>query len=280
MPGRRSVTLFVATALALVAGGLSTARAATVTTAWAPAATAAIHPGVQTVTEGSGQCTANFVFSGRGNLYLGQSAHCASTGAATDTNGCTATSMPLGTKVGIQGASRPGTLAYSSWLTMQANGEIDEETCRYNDFALVRIDPADHADVNPSMPHWGGPVAVGDATTAGEKVYSYGNSSLRFGIALLRPKGGLSLGTTPGGWGHTVYTLTPGIPGDSGSGFLDGDGHAIGTLSTIAVAPLPLSNGLGDLASELAYANRHGMAVRLVPGTEAFRPGLPIDLGL
>ena len=37
-----------------------------------------------------------------------------------------------------------------------------------------------------------------------------------------------------GGWSHDVYTVTPGIPGDSGSGFLDADGRAFGTLSTVA----------------------------------------------
>src|SRR5882724_4457588 len=39
---------------------------------WAPAAKAVLTPGVQTYTRGSGQCTANFVFTdGAGNVYLG-----------------------------------------------------------------------------------------------------------------------------------------------------------------------------------------------------------------
>ncbi|MCW2567634.1 MAG: hypothetical protein JWN54_1731, partial [Mycobacterium sp.] len=36
---------------------------------------------------------------GDGTVYLGQAAHCAGTGAATETNGCTAASRPLGTPV-------------------------------------------------------------------------------------------------------------------------------------------------------------------------------------
>src|SRR5215217_2426708 len=84
--------------------------------AWAPAASATIHPGVQTVTAG-GQCTANFIYTAGGNTYIGQAAHCSSTGAATDTDGCLAASLPLGTPVEIPGASRPGTLVYSSWVT-------------------------------------------------------------------------------------------------------------------------------------------------------------------
>ena len=59
------------------------------TIAWAPAATAAITPGVQTYTDG-GQCTANFVFTdGSGKVYIGHAAHCAGTGGATETDGCT-----------------------------------------------------------------------------------------------------------------------------------------------------------------------------------------------
>lgn len=243
------------------------------------AAEARVAPGVQTVTEGSGQCTANFVFSDGTNKYLGQSAHCASTGAATSTNGCEAESLPLGTKVEIEDADNPGTfpvvgeIVYSSWLAMQRNGEnVDSEACQYNDFALVKLPAGTETD--PSIPFWGGPKGIGDATSAGENVYTYGNSSLRLGIELLKPKRGKSLGTTPGGWSHTVYTLTPGIPGDSGSAFLDSQGNAIGTLSTVAIAPLPASNGVSDLGKELAYAKANGWAsVNLVQGTTAFNGG-------
>jgi hypothetical protein len=48
----------------------------------------------------------------------------------------------------------------------------------------------------------------------------YGNSGLRLGITQLSPKSGVSLGTSGGGWTHPAYTVTPGIPGDSGSAFL------------------------------------------------------------
>ncbi|MBN1528222.1 MAG: hypothetical protein JW895_04125, partial [Thermoleophilaceae bacterium] len=148
--------------------------------AWAPAATATVHPGVQTFTEG-GQCTANFIYQDGNGTYIGQAAHCASTGAATDTDGCLAGTQPLGTPVEITGASRPGTLVYSSWITMQANGESDPDTCAYNDLALVKIDPADVGKVNPSVPGFGGPTGVGGPSAALDDVYSYGNSSLRLG---------------------------------------------------------------------------------------------------
>jgi hypothetical protein len=251
---------------------------------WAPADTATIHPGVQMYTEGA-QCTANFVFTdGSGATYVGYAAHCAGTGEATDTNGCDAPSLPLGTKVDfVEGGSLVGegtrvgggTLAYSSWLTMQKRGEADADTCAYNDLALVKVDAADVAKVNPSLPFWGGPVALNTTGTAlGDTVYSFGNSSLRGGIDLLSPKRGTSLGTEGNGWSHPVYTVTPGVPGDSGSAFLDADGNALGTLSTLAIAPLAGSNGVGDLAHELAYAQANGgiSGLRLVPGTEPFSP--------
>jgi len=247
----------------------------------APAAASAdhngnpIHPGVQTVT-GGGQCTSNFVFRDSGGTYLGQAAHCSSTGAQTDTNGCTSGSLPLGTPVEVTGATRPGTLVYNSWLTMQQNGESNPDTCAYNDLALVKIDPADVPNVSPTVPGFGGPPGVGPSSAMlGDTVYTYGNSSLRGGVPQLRPKQGVVVQSQGNGWSRTVYTVTPGIPGDSGSGFLSGSGEAIGVLSTLAVAPVAGSNGVGDLRKELTYAQGHGFAgLQLVPGTKPFRPDL------
>ena len=255
--------------------------AASSATSWAPASTATVHPGVMMFTEGA-QCTANFIFTNGAAVYIGYAAHCAGTGAATDTNGCDAASLPLGTPVEIDGASQPGSLVYSSWLTMQSQPtRPDEDTCAYNDLAIVSINPADVGKVNPSVPHWGGPTGLNTSgNPAGSRVYTYGNSSLRLGITQLSPKTGLSLGTTGNGWSHPTYTLSPGIPGDSGSALLDAQGRASGVLSTLAVAPLPLSNNFGDLSRELAYAQAHGQSgLTLALGTEAFNGGkLPLGI--
>jgi hypothetical protein len=203
-------------------------------------------------------------------VYLGQAAHCSGTGASTDTNGCTSASLPLGTPVDVGGVAT-GTLVYNSWLTKQAQGETNPDTCAYNDLALIQLSPGDAAKVNPSIPFFGGPTGVGGSTALGDNVYSYGNSSLRGGIATLSPKRGISLGDDANGWTHTVYTVTPGIPGDSGSAFLNASGQAIGILSTVAIAPLAGSNGVGDVGHELAYLNSHtSLGVTLAQGTEAF----------
>jgi hypothetical protein len=204
----RRLIAILATAAALVAGALAPNAAS----AWAPANQATIHPGVMTFTEGA-QCTSNFVLQDAGGTYLGQAAHCSGTGAATDTNGCDSGSLPIGTPVEIDGASRPGTLVYNSWLTMQAKHETDQETCDFNDLALVRIDPADVANVNPSVPGFGGPTGLAAAAPgSGETVFTYGNSSLRLGVSKLSPKQGVVVENSPGGWSTDVYTATPGIP--------------------------------------------------------------------
>jgi hypothetical protein len=276
-------------AIAVALGGLAlgamvapTAAAAPAQTGagsgWAPADAAPIRPGVTVETEGGGTCTSNFIFTAGDRTFLGQAAHCAGTGGATETDGCDSGSVGIGTPVTIQaadGTDRTGRLAYSSWLTMQQIGETDPDICSFNDFALVEIDPADVDDVNPSIPFFGGPTGIDtDGLGPAEVVFSYGNSPLRLGIAALRPKAGIGASELGGGRGHAVYTLTPGIPGDSGSAFTDGAGRAIGILSTLNIAPLPASNGVTDLALALQYANANGDIgdVELVPGTEPFTP--------
>jgi hypothetical protein len=262
--------------------------------AWAPAGSATIHPGVMTFTNapsflgGAGQCTANFVFTdASGNVYLGQAAHCSSTGESTETNGCTSHSLPLGTPIysgdlvngGVQNGTLIGTLAYNSWLTMQGKGESDPNTCAYNDLALIKINAAQLGKVNPTVPFWGGPSGLaGGVSATGERVYTYGNSILRLGVTALSPKTGVSLGDQEEtqGWSQELYTVTPGIPGDSGSGFMDASGNALGVLSTVEFAPLPAANGVGTLAKELAYANTAtGLGLTVAAGTTPFS-GVPI----
>ena len=89
-------------------------------------------------------------------------------------------------------------------------------------------------------------------TNAAATVYTYGNSELRGGVTKLSPKQGIVVQQQGNGWSRDVYTATPGIPGDSGSGFLDGSGKAIGVLSTVQLAPLAGSNGVGEVACEIA----------------------------
>lgn len=243
------------------------------TPAWAPPASATIHPGVQAFTGGA-QCTTNFIFFDDDHVYIGQAAHCSGTGESTEVDGCTSGVQTVGTQVQVTGASMPGTIVYNSWATMQELDEQDPDACAFNDFALIRLDPADTARVNPSVPHWGGPQGINTAGTSQlEKVYSYGSSILRFGLTALSPKSGVSIGTSGNGWTHLVTTLTPGIPGDSGSAFLDSQGRALGVVSTLIIAvPGGLANGVTDLNRALEYMQAHSefTDVQMAEGTEPF----------
>jgi hypothetical protein len=259
-----------ALAMLLSATTLATGVAeATAAPTWAPAAKAKIHPGVQTYTDGA-QCTANFVFRTGRTVYIGQAAHCSGTGGSTETDGCTSRSLPIGTRVDVGGVTK-GTMVYNSWITMQRLREKNPNTCAYNDLALIRLPANAVAKVNPSIPFWGGPTGIGGATKSGDKVYSYGNSSLLGGQTTLSPMRGTSLGDDGNGWSHTVVSARPGIPGDSGSAYLNAKGRAIGILSTVSIAPVPATNGIGDLAHELAYMHSHTpVKATLVLGTRPF----------
>lgn len=266
-------------------GTLSVARDRLVhrTHGWAPASRAELGPGVRTFT-GYGQCTANFVFSDRArNLYLGQAAHCAETAESVD--GCTATSRPLGTPVAItRGDANVGTgrviargrLAYSSWLTMQRLKEKDKARCAFNDFALIRLPRDARKLVNPSMPFWGGPIGLADrGMSMSERVFGFGRSELRKAHSHASRQSAVTLADAgvSHGWSHSFVGRSPGIPGDSGSGYLDSAGEALGTLSTLRMS-FPMVNAIGDLRHELRYARAHSgiSGLRLELGTVAFRP--------
>ncbi len=275
---RRAVVVAVAGVVVALAAVLLPGTASAGVPIWAPAGQATVHPGVLTDTQG-GRCTANFVFYNSTDVFIGEAAHCAGTDGPTQTSGCGAASKPLGTPVTIAGASKPGTLVYSSWITMTQRGEKDSNACDFNDFALVKIDPADVGKVNPSVPFFGGPtgIATTTPTAVGDRVLTYGNSPLRAGLTPLSPKTGFSLGDKGDGWSHSCYTLSPGVPGDSGSAFMTNDGKALGVLSSLVLLPLAASNGVGDLSRELDYANAHGGlgTVSLALGTTPFNPLLP-----
>jgi hypothetical protein len=256
------------------------------TAGWAPAGRAVLRPGVLTATAGGGLCTTNFVFLAAGRTFLGQAAHCAGTGPETEIDGCTSASTPLGTPVTIyatDSTQRTGTLAYSSWLTMQAGGETDPATCAANDFALVELSPVDAAGVNPSVPFFGGPTGLDTAgLAAGAPVFGYGSQQPRVGqralTAPLRPKAGIGAGDRPGtGFAHDVHTLQPGVPGDSGAGYLTEQGLAVGLLATLTTDATGTSDGLTDLAAALAYAEANGGlgGIELALGTEPFTTDPP-----
>jgi hypothetical protein len=171
--------------------------------------------------------------------------------------------------VGRDGRRTSGRLAYSSWLTMQQHGEHDPTLCSVNDFALVAVAPADVPAVDPTVPGLGGPTGLhAGGTDHGDPVYSYQPNT--GGAALKR---GASLGDSADGRSHRVLTTPAGEPGDSGSGYLDADGRAVGVLGTRYLDGSG-TNGLTDLADALGYADRYGGLGMIVleRGRDPFRP--------
>lgn len=260
-----SLTLGLTSAPAVAAASPTTTELTTASRSWAPADQATIRPGAQ-VSSSTGRCTANFVFTSGQAVYLGSAAHCTSKGTARDTNGCETESLPLGVPVEVEGAAHPATLAYSSWLTMQAVEEDDANACRHNDFALLRLDPRDHERVNPTVPEWGGPLGLSAGASVGDTVYFYGQpDGSRKSQARVEAR-------VDGGWGYLVRAglvgEDAGVPGDSGSGWLDPSGRAFGVLSTIN---LTLSNGVSDLRMALDYMRSHAdVDAHLAIATEPF----------
>ena len=261
---------------------------------FAPAGGGAVGPGAELLTEigpDLASCTANFVFTEGARVFLGSAAHCHAAGESLD--GCANPSLPLGTPVAVVGPDATeitAELAYSSWATMQEVGETDRDRCELNDLALLEIDPDDVALVDPSVPVFGGPSGLDvDGVRAGEVVVSYQNDEEEPPYAVMRAKQGVHLGyADAAGFGYVVQTGTPGLPGDSGSGYLDGDGRAFGVLSTeIVLSDGEVVNGVTDLAQALDYAAAHGGPdVSLVEGGAPFSaqgvpmappPAQPID---
>ena len=167
-------------------------------------------------------------------------------------------------------------MVYNSWITMQANGETDADTCAYNDLALIKLDPADAANVDPSVPGFGGP--PGSRRCPPQRDRPSTRTATPSCVAACRSsaRSRAPSCSSRSGWSTDVYTVTPGIPGDSGSGFMTATGQAAGILSTVQIAPLAGSNGVGDLPRELNYMHAHGGPnATVVNGTKPFNPRSP-----
>lgn len=219
-----------------------------------------IRPGVLVAADGS-QCTSNFIYGdAAGNYYIGAAAHCFSPDTNSGIDSCETRNLAMGTAVSIENADHDGTLYYSSWPAMQDNRETaGSATCRYNDFALVRIDSRDNAKVHPAAIEYEGPTGLlrGNANV-GDEAYSYGQSPFHNGIRANEEKEGSVSSQTADGWQYSINFDNPGLSGDSGSAVLHETGRALGVLtvvsSCIGICP-PVNNGVVSLEMAMDYAN-------------------------
>ncbi|NWJ73201.1 serine protease [Pseudonocardia sp. ICBG1122] len=233
-----------------------------------------IGPGTVTETTGAGLCTAGFVFTAGERTFLGQAAHCGGTGDETETDGCTSDAVPLGTPVLVHGrdGTVTGTLAWSSWNTMQTRGERDPDVCAYNDLALVELPAGARPSVGAAVPFFGGPGAVRTAPLpAGTPVYGLTNPPGAGGDRTVGVRAGAAAAEVGGGWGHAVFAVQDGVAGESGSPLLDAQGRAIGVLSSLTTTDDLPSIEYTDLARALDYAARtDGPAGLALAGGPAF----------
>lgn len=270
---RRLIATFCTLVAVFGAGALAPSAEAITRTAAVQASK--ITPGALMITNVSDDetsaCTGSFVFRNERATFMSYAAHCAIPVQERHATGCDYETLPLGTRVSLRGqngARAEGRLAYSAWATMREIGETDDDPCRYNDFALVAIDRADVALVDPSVPVVGGPTRL-DRTPPErfERVLSYQPYVTEPAL-----KQGVSLGVRGNGWTHRVDVSPSANLGDSGSGLLDSEGAAFGILATRYLDRLATS-GVTDLRRAVAYAERYGDvgSLELVPGTTPFR---------
>lgn len=226
-----------------------------------------IRPGVQVIIKGA-QCTGNFVFQRRTrsgkHLYLGTAAHCDGKGSDTAVNGCHTGSFPLGTKVrivvGYNNLSNgrqigTGHVAYSSWIAMHRAHTSAYAPCNFNDLALISLPRSAWSRVRGRVPDLGGPTGLAALPGKGGAVYARGASGNRFAPVSMKGK---VLKRVP--WSMNVRTTPPGISGDSGSGYMNSRGQAVGVLSTIDGLLGLSGNGVGSLQREVWFARGHGMS--------------------
>lgn len=221
-----------------------------------------IRPGVK-IRSANGSCTSNFIFSDiNNNFYIGVAAHCFSpdTNSNPPVDPCEARNAAYGSAVEIQNANHDGQLIYSSWQEMKLNGETPgSAACDHNDFAIVKIDSRDYANVHPAAIAFGGPKSLlrGGADN-GDGVHSYGQSSQHNGVRSQEEKSGTIASRTADGWRYTVSFDNNALPGDSGSAVLHESGKALGVLTElgtcIGLCPL-INNGVASLEMALDYAN-------------------------
>jgi hypothetical protein len=234
--------------------------------AWAPAATARVHPGVVVDIAGI-KCVAGYVMQSPHRLFLALPASCGGADVGTQVNACYphgGSTAPIGLKVTVQGARYDGTLVYNSWEHMQRTGESRPARCNHNNIELIRLDRRDNDRVNPSIPLLGGPAGVSRAAPTAPAtlmVYLAGATATATAVQ-----------TNGAGWNHTMV-VNSAVPLTAvGSPVLTKVGKALGMVTVAPPQGTAGQTSVSDLYRELrALRNVRGFHhVHLAKGTVGF----------
>jgi hypothetical protein len=209
-------------------------------------------------------CLSNFVFTRPDNtsVFLGVTSYCVE-------------GMLVGEYVVLDPGrtDAPAMLVYNSMATMVERGESDPHMLEYNDFAVVRVEPAFRHLVHPAMLGLGGPAGPADAAgvAMGDTLLTYAPpADILPDVPALAVRQSVVTGRA-GDWALLTYGAPPGIPGRLGTGVLTPEGAAIGIVVTLGVVPDPGANAVARLDTLMAYAREHAN-LQMDLSTWAFEP--------
>jgi hypothetical protein len=212
-----------------------------------PTAAACVSTGGKTLAPGDELdvtdhiCTLGFLVADSSGLYFSTAGHCIH---VNDT-----ASNPTIGKFGV------GAFHY---LVPETGSESDGSPGE--DFALIRIDPADYAQVSPTVCGWGGPKGLYTDTPGSGGVKHYGSGE---GMTVAGPTTQQRQGFNLLNNNTAFYWTGAGVPGDSGSAVLSDDLRAVGVLTHLIVSP-PSDNGGTHLLRGFQLASAAGFHLRLV----------------
>lgn len=194
---------------------------------------------------GTAGCTANFVWTdGSGTQYLGAAGHCFLGDEAAGGRDLDDSSYPSLSDVTVRACvdcSFGGAIALAGGVrgevvelgdVVYARQAAEDGTQLGYDFGLVEIPESAEHLVDPSMPTWGGPTAVGQID-GGDTVVQYGNGVVTG--ETVATKGRTGAGLTQDEGAGAWYAGLPAAPGDSGSA-VQVAGETLDALSGVEAA--------------------------------------------
>jgi hypothetical protein len=201
-------------------------------------------------TDGDFICTANFLWNGGGQTYLGAAGHCFLPEGAVAVTG---TTNPYVQKVQVCVSG----CMFGGQLGAVFNGDLrDLGAVRYarqsdgagndvgHDFGLVAVPAALNGVLRRTVPVWGGPSGAA-ALQTGSPVCVYGNGVVVGEVFATRARALVGVTEDDGAW----FADGPSAPGDSGSGVVNCAAGAGGLQGTTALGALThLVVGAGAVA--------------------------------